>query len=85
MGKGRGRWGSFPHCASPSVVLGFWFYAGDSEMKTALNKPSLFSSRDRLRGIVNIMGDSYGAAIVEHLSRDDLLLTDFESRDPKDE
>ena len=31
------------------------------------------------------MGDSYGAAIVEHLSRDDLLLTDFESRAPKDE
>ena len=29
------------------------------------------------------MGDSFGAAIVEHLSRDDLLLVDFESRDPQ--
>ena len=31
------------------------------------------------------MGDSYGAAIVEHLSRDDLLHTDFEPRDYKGE
>ena len=31
------------------------------------------------------MGDSYGAAIVEHLSRDDLLQTDFEPRDGKGE
>ena len=31
------------------------------------------------------MGDSFGAAIVEHLSRDDLLLVDFESRDPPSE
>ena len=29
------------------------------------------------------MGDSFGAAIVEHLSRDDLLLVGFESRDPQ--
>ncbi|CAH3156987.1 unnamed protein product, partial [Porites lobata] len=40
---------------------------------------------DRLRGIVNIMGDSYGAAIVEHLSRNDLLQLEFESRDPMSE
>lgn len=46
--------------------------------------PFLFF-RDRLRGIVNIMGDSFGAAIVEHLSRDDLLLVGFESRDPQSE
>ena len=31
------------------------------------------------------MGDSYGAAIVEHLSRDDLLQLKFESRDPTSE
>lgn len=31
------------------------------------------------------MGDSFGAAIVEHLSRDDLLQVDFESRDPHSE
>ena len=31
------------------------------------------------------MGDSFGAAIVEHLSRDDLLLVGFESRDPQSE
>lgn len=28
------------------------------------------------------MGDSYGAAIVEHLSRNDLLQLQFEPRDP---
>lgn len=31
------------------------------------------------------MGDSFGAAIVEHLSRNDLLLVDSESRDPQSE
>ena len=31
------------------------------------------------------MGDSFGAAIVEHLSRDDLLLVGFESHDLQSE
>ncbi|KAK3699457.1 hypothetical protein QZH41_018614 [Actinostola sp. cb2023] len=31
---------------------------------------------DRFRTMVNIMGDAYGAGIVEHLSRDDLMLMD---------
>lgn len=34
---------------------------------------------------MNIIGDSFGAAIVEHLSRDDLLQVEFESRDPQSE
>lgn len=59
----------------------------DATSYYGLNRSLLpnFCSRDRLRGIVNIMGDSYGAAIVEHLSRNDLLQLEFESRDPMSE
>ena len=31
-----------------------------------------FSLRDRFRTTVNVLGDSIGAGVVEHLSRDDL-------------
>ena len=34
--------------------------------------------RDRFRTVVNVWGDSLGAAIVEHLSRKELLAVDYE-------
>ena len=34
--------------------------------------PLLFSHRDRFRTTVNVLGDSIGAGVVEHLSRGDL-------------
>ena len=33
--------------------------------------------RDRIRTTVNVWGDSLGAAIIEHLSRKDLLAVDY--------
>lgn len=33
---------------------------------------SVFFHRDRFRTTVNVLGDSIGAGVVEHLSRDDL-------------
>ncbi|XP_068728324.1 excitatory amino acid transporter 1-like [Montipora capricornis] len=36
---------------------------------------------DRIRTTVNIIGDSFGAGIVEHLSRDDLLTMDYTARE----
>ena len=38
--------------------------------------------RDRIRTAVNVWGDSLGAAIVEHLSRKDLLAVDYENEPP---
>ena len=38
--------------------------------------------RDRIRTTVNVWGDSLGAAIVEHLSRKDLLAVDYENEPP---
>ena len=37
--------------------------------------------RDRIRTAVNVIGDSFGAGIVEHLSRDDLLSMDYTARE----
>lgn len=36
---------------------------------------------DRIRTAVNVIGDSFGAGIVEHLSRDDLLSMDYTARE----
>lgn len=36
---------------------------------------------DRIRTAVNVMGDAFGAGIVEHLSRDDLMSMDFTQRE----
>jgi len=35
-------------------------------------KQHFFVHRDRFRTTVNVLGDSIGAGVVEHLSRDDL-------------
>ena len=41
----------------------------------------LFSfRRDRFRTTVNVLGDSIGAGVVEHLSREDLLKYDVNGR-----
>ena len=37
---------------------------------------SLFSSRDRIRTAVNVLGDSVGAGVVDQLSRKDLQKMD---------
>ena len=37
--------------------------------------------RDRIRTAINVMGDAFGAGIVEHLSRDDLMSMDFTQRE----
>ncbi|XP_031554772.1 excitatory amino acid transporter 3-like [Actinia tenebrosa] len=36
---------------------------------------------DRFRTIVNVMGDAYGSGIVEHLSRDDIMMMDHVAAD----
>ena len=33
--------------------------------------------RDRTRTAINVMGDAFGAGVVEHLSRNDLMSMDF--------
>ena len=38
-----------------------------------------YDSRDRIRTSVNVLGDSYGAGIVHHLSRHELLKQDQEN------
>lgn len=43
---------------------------------------SFYVFRDRIRTTVNVWGDSLGAAIVEHLSRKDLLAVDYENEPP---
>ena len=42
------------------------------------NVTVFFVYSDRIRTAVNVWGDSLGAAIVEHLSRKDLLAVDYE-------
>ena len=37
--------------------------------------------RDRIRTAINVMGYAFGAGIVEHLSRDDLMSMDFTQRE----
>ena len=37
--------------------------------------------RDRIRTAINVMGDAFGAGIVEHLSRDDLMSMGFTQRE----
>ena len=37
--------------------------------------------RDRIRTAINVMGDTFGAGIVEHLSRNDLMSMDFTQRE----
>ena len=37
--------------------------------------------RDRIRTAVNVVGDAYGAGIVEHLSRNDLMSMDYSARE----
>ena len=37
--------------------------------------------RDRIRIAINVMGDAFGAGVVEHLSRDDLMSMDFTRRE----
>ena len=37
--------------------------------------------RDRVRTMINVLGDAYGAGIVEHLSRDDLAKADVLERE----
>lgn len=37
--------------------------------------------RDRIRTAVNVVGDAFGAGIVEHLSRNDLMTMDFTARE----
>ena len=37
--------------------------------------------RDRIRTAVNVTGDSFGAGVVEHLSRDDLMTMDYSARE----
>ena len=53
-------------------------------IKTVFQCGSITISRDRFRTAVNVLGDSYGAGLVEHLSKGDLK--DFvyldESGDP---
>ena len=53
-------------------------------IKTIFRRGSITISRDRFRTAVNVLGDSYGAGLVEHLSKGDLK--DFvyldESGDP---
>ena len=53
-------------------------------IKTIFRRCSITTSRDRFRTAVNVLGDSYGAGLVEHLSKGDLK--DFvyldESGDP---
>ena len=41
------------------------------------------SNRDRIRTSVNVIGDSYGAAIVDHLSRGDLMRQDEDNERQK--
>lgn len=41
-------------------------------------EPSLPHLRDRFRTVTNVLGDSIGAGIVEHLSRHELLKNDPE-------
>lgn len=36
---------------------------------------------NRIRACVNIMGDAYGAAIIEHLSRDELAMLPTETEE----
>ena len=44
-----------------------------------MEKKIFFNSRDRLRTSINVLGDAYGAAIVEHLSKDQLKKLDDEA------
>ena len=37
--------------------------------------------RDRFRTCVNVMGDALGAGIVDHLSRDDIKLSELDAND----
>ena len=43
---------------------------------------SFYIYSDRFRTAVNVWGDSLGAAIVEHLSRKDLLAVDYGQERP---
>ena len=47
-------------------------------MISEFNDNDLVYYRDRIRTSVNVIGDSYGAAIVNHLSRGDLQRQDEE-------
>lgn len=45
---------------------------------------SALSNRDRFRTSVNVVGDSYGAGIVYHLSKDELDMFDAQQIRPDD-
>ena len=40
-----------------------------------------FIYSDRIRTTINVLGDSYGAGLVEHLSRNDLMALDYSARE----
>ena len=41
----------------------------------------LIHFRDRVRTMINVLGDAYGAGIVEHLSKGDLAKADIAERE----
>lgn len=41
----------------------------------------MFFYSDRIRTAINVLGDSYGAGLVEHLSRNDLMTMDYSARE----
>ena len=63
-----------------------WFVIELKKDKTnncdlTMTKATLFLFlRDRFRTTVNVLGDSIGAGVVEHLSRDDLLKYDVNGK-----
>ena len=46
-----------------------------------INNAFFFFPRDRFRTCVNVMGDALGAGIVEHLSRDEIKFSEFDTNE----